>query len=107
MSRYLILVVSIIFTMPVIAASSNDIDKLTTFSTILGRATACGLNTKSASRTVGAWIDSTFKPGSDDQITYLPIFMQGVEYAAQQQASGSSPDSCASVSKTFYNMTWH
>jgi hypothetical protein len=49
-----------------IAASQADIDKLTTYAVVLGRAVACGANLDDASRRVGRWMDRTFPPGSKD-----------------------------------------
>lgn len=89
-----------------IAASTTDIEKLTTYSVLLGRAIACGINTKDASSKVGYWIDKRFPPGSEDQITYLPIFMQGMQYHAQQQSLGKSPDDCSAVSRAYNSMPW-
>jgi hypothetical protein len=88
------------------AASSRDIDKLTTYSVVLGRAAACGGDIEGPSRRVGAWMDRAFPPGSSDQKVYLPVFMQGMQYHAQQQATGKSPDSCASVLKTLRGFPW-
>ncbi|MEK6685995.1 MAG: hypothetical protein AABY99_06360, partial [Pseudomonadota bacterium] len=78
-----------------IAASSEDIDKLTTYATILGRAIACGNDIEDSMYRVGVgkWMDRTFLPGSVDQKIYLPIFMEGVRYHAQMQKEGESPDS--------------
>jgi len=88
------------------AASNADIDKLTSYAVILGRAIGCGINTDYEMRRVGAWMDKKFPPGSSDQKTYLPIFMQGLQYHAKQQSNGNSPDSCSQVRKTFNRMQW-
>ncbi|WP_171694357.1 hypothetical protein [Methylomonas sp. ZR1] len=96
----------IIFSSGTLAASTADIDKLTTYSVILGRAVACGINTNDASSRVGYWMDRNFPPGSQDQITYLPIFMAGMQHNAEQQASGNSPDNCAAVARAFNSMPW-
>ncbi len=90
----------------VIAASSDDIDKLTTYAVILGRAVACGNDIEDPMRRVGRWMDGKFPPGSADQITYLPIFMEGVGYHAQMQKDGSSPDSCSAVQRSFNGFPW-
>ena len=90
----------------VMAASSADIDKLTTYAVILGRAVACGANIDDASRRVGRWMDRTFPPGSSDQKTYLPILMEGMRYHAQQQKEGKSPDSCSAVLRSFNSFPW-
>ena len=73
-----------------LGVSSQDIDRLTTFAVVLGRAVACGADITGASRRVGRWMDVKFPPGSQDQKTYLPIFVNGVEYHAQQQKEGKS-----------------
>jgi len=88
------------------AATDADIDKLTTYAVVIGRAVACGVDIKPAMKDVGRWMDRRFPPGSSDQQTYLPIFSQGVQYHAQQQADGNSPDSCSSVRRTFDRMVW-
>lgn len=88
------------------AASSKNIDKLTSYSVILGRAAACGGDIEIPSRRVGAWMDKIFPPGSADQKTYLPIFTEGMLYHAQQQAAGKSPDSCSSVLNTLRGFPW-
>ena len=89
-----------------LAASSKDVDRLTSYAVILGRGIACGAESAEASRRVGAWMDVKFPPGSQDQKTYLPIFMQGVLYHAQQQKEGKSPDSCTEVLHNFRTMPW-
>ena len=88
------------------AASSKNIDKLTTYAVVLGRAAACGGDIETPSRRVGAWMDKVFPPGSADQKTYLPVFMEGMRYHAQQQATGKSPDSCSSVLDTLRGFPW-
>ncbi len=91
---------------PSFAASDSDIDKLTTYAVILGRAVACGAVIEPAMKRVGRWMDSIFPPGSRDQQTYLPIFSEGVLYHAQQQKDGKSPDSCSAVLRTFESFPW-
>jgi hypothetical protein len=88
------------------AASASDIDKLTTYATVLGRASACGISDNNAASRVGRWLDRLFPPGSKDQLTYLPIFLSGMQYAAEQQNSGKSPDNCAAVVRAFESMPW-
>jgi hypothetical protein len=88
------------------AASEADIDKLTTYAVILGRATACGINTQQAAAEVGKWIDKRFPPGTKDQRIYLPIFIEGWKYHADQQRAGRSPDNCSQVKQTFNSMRW-
>jgi hypothetical protein len=50
--------------LPVYAASEKDIDKMTTFAVILGRAIGCGIDTAQASEAVGAWLDKSFRLAS-------------------------------------------
>jgi hypothetical protein len=88
------------------SATAQDINKLTTYAVILGRAIACGADVGSASGKVGRWMDRVFPPGSADQKTYLPIFMGGTRYHAEQQKLGKSPDNCSSVLRTFSSFPW-
>ncbi len=108
MKIYKILTISItlISSTPAIGASNNDVDKLTTYAVMLGRALACGVNTKTAASKVGYWMDRVFPPGSEDQITYLPIFLEGIKHNAEQQSSGNSPDSCSDVKRSFNAIQW-
>jgi len=88
------------------AASKADIDKLTSYAVVLGRAIGCRIDTDYEMERVGAWIDKKFPPGSSDQKTYLPIFIDGVKHHAKQQRNGNSPDSCSQVRRTFNKMQW-
>jgi len=92
--------------MATLAISKADIDRLTTYAVIIGRAIACGVETDYAMRRVGSWLDDKFPPGSSDQKTYLPIFIEGVKFHAQQQANGNSPDTCSKVRSTFARTQW-
>lgn len=87
-------------------ASSSDIDQLTTYSVILGRAVACGADITVQSRSVGVWIDRKFPPGSSDRKTYLMMFMEGLRYHAEQQKQGKSPDTCPAVLRSFKSFDW-
>jgi len=89
---------------PVYAASDADIDRLTTYATILGRATACGIDVDGPSRRVGRWIDNTFT--GQERAAYLNVFIEGMYWNAQRQASGQSPDTCADVTRVMRTMAW-
>jgi hypothetical protein len=88
------------------AATSADVDRLTTYAVILGRATGCGIDTERAAAQVGAWMDKRFPPGSKDQRIYLPIFVEGWKMHAERQRSGRSPDTCSQVQREFDSMKW-
>lgn len=88
------------------AASSADIDRLTTYAVVLGRAVGCQIDATNAYSRVGRWMDRAFPPGSEDQKTYLPVFIVGVKHNAEQQAAGRSPDSCSSVRRTLDGFPW-
>lgn len=81
-------------------------DRLTTYAVVLGRATACGVDTSVGAQRVGAWMDRVMPPGSADQRTFLPIFVEGTQMHARRQASGQSPDTCAQVRTTYARMVW-
>lgn len=88
------------------AASDADVNKLTTYAVMLGRAAGCGLSVDSEASQVGSWMDRRFKPGSADQRTYLPIFMAGVRENADRQSKGLSPDDCGTVREQFSLLDW-
>lgn len=88
------------------AVTDTDIDKLTTYAVLIGRAIAYGTDTSYASSRAGAWMDKKFLPGSKDQQIYLPIFVAGVKHHAEQQKNGNSPDSCSTVSHQFSLVNW-
>lgn len=88
------------------AATEADIDRMTSYSLILGRAIGCGIDVELEIRQVGSWMDSVFPPGSADQQTFLPIFGAGLIYHAEMQSNGDSPDSCNTVQREFSKMVW-
>ena len=97
---------TLVSTGPVEALFEPNIGRLTTYATLLGRGIACGVDTDIAAKRVGAWMDQVAPPGSKDQMIYLPIFAQGVEYHAKHQKDGLSPDSCKTLKKTFNTISW-
>ena len=108
LSRYLVVLIALspLGTKASYAASDEDMDKLTTYATVIGRAIACGADVTSAMHRIGSWMDVKFPPGSKDQKMYLPVFMAGVKYHAEQQHNGESPDSCAEVLRVFADFPW-
>lgn len=88
------------------AATEAEIDHMTTYAVILGRATGCGIDVTSESARVGKWMDRVFPPGSRDQQIYLPIFIQGMSHHAREQAAGRSPDSCAEMRRQVRTFPW-
>lgn len=92
------------WTNPSVAASSSDIDDLTTYAVLIGRGIGCGFNMRSEMRQVGAWIDRTFY--GQEKSMYLKLFMAGVEHNAAEQAAGRSPDSCSSLRGTLDRVDW-
>jgi hypothetical protein len=87
------------------AASQADIDKLTTYATIFGRAFTCSLDIDGPSRRVDAWVEEKFPPGKD-RVMAERIFTQGVQYGAQMQAKRYTPDSCAEVARGLRSTPW-
>ena len=88
------------------AATDADINRLTSYAVMLGRAVGCGLSTKDQASRVGKWMDQRFAPGSADQKMYLPIFSAGVRENAQRQSQGQSPDDCDTVREQFSLVDW-
>lgn len=81
---------------------SVAVDRMTTYTTVLGRGLACGApNTDQVSRRFGAWMDAQGLTKD-----YLLIAASGIKYAAEQQKAGRSPDSCQSVIRNFASFPW-
>lgn len=86
-----------------------NVDHLTTFATVYGRGMACSVPKEEAeevARRIARWMDRINRPGSHDHQMFLLIFIQGVQFHAQQQAKGRSPDSCSVVRRNFRNFPW-
>ena len=84
-------------------------DRMASYATIIGRATACGASPQKALAKVGSWIDRWFSELNINpkmQSTYLTIFMQGTEFHMNQQQAGNTPDSCNSALNTFNSIRW-
>lgn len=84
----------------------QDVDRLTSYAVILGRATGCNIDTTKEMQMVGRWMDRIYPPGSEDQRVMLPVFMAGVKQHADAQRAGRSPDGCATVARHFGSITW-
>jgi len=82
----------------------NKYDLITTYSTLIGRSVACGENITAPMESVGGWIDYCFD--TTERGNQLKLFIIGVEYAANQQKNGQSPDSCYKVRSVFQTITW-
>lgn len=77
------------------------IDRMTTYTTALGRGLACGApGAKEATNRVAAWMDAQ---GLQDLTL---VAATGINFAFEQQRSGRSPDSCDSVRAGFATMPW-
>ncbi|WP_141567904.1 hypothetical protein [Comamonas testosteroni] len=88
------------------ASANANIDKMTTYAVLLGRAMGCGVEVKKPMERVGAWMDKVFPPGSEDQRVILPIFVQGLVDHSKAQSEGRSPDSCSQVRTAINKTKW-
>ena len=84
------------------AVTDSDVDALTTYAVLLGRASACGIDTNYESGRVGSWMDRNFT--GREKSVYLRIFMEGMYRHAKLQSEGKSPDTCSDVRRTIQNM---
>ncbi len=89
-----------------LAASAADLETMDRMALLLGRAVGCDLDTRRATRAIGAWLDQTFPPGSADRTRYLPVFTADVRRHAQQQQQGDTSDSCADVAEALNALNW-
>lgn len=75
------------------------VDKLTTYSTVIGRAVACGADVKPHMNVIQDWFDNGVPRKHQNE--FNSIFNMGVLYAAKQQMNGDSPDDCSKVKSSF------
>jgi len=88
-------------TAPAMPDRSDAIDRMTTYTTILGRGIACGTpGTEDASRRLGTWMDAQGLNG------YAMVAATSIRTSAEQQRAGKSPDTCAKVREVFKTITW-
>ena len=80
---------------PAPGTSESDIDRLTTYSVLLGRGAGCGVDVEAMAAAVGRWMDRTFS--ASEKRIYLVLMMEGMQHHATEQMSGRSPDTCAEV----------
>lgn len=99
-----VMTVTLLGTASVKAESLSDIDQLSTYAVLIGRGLGCGYNMEAEMRRVGRWIDSTF-PGHKKS-EYVRTFITGVQYNADEQLKGRSPDSCLKVREVLDGMVW-
>lgn len=89
-----------------IAFANQNVDKMTTYSVLLGRAIGCGMDVEKQMVQVGSWMDKVFPPGSSDQKVLLPIFIKGIMDNSKAQANGNSPDSCSQIRSSISKTKW-
>jgi hypothetical protein len=77
----------------------SAVDKLTTYSTVIGRALACKVDVSKQMDVVQDWFDN--RVPKKYQAEFNSTFNIGVLYAAKQQVEGKSPDDCTTVRKHF------
>ncbi len=86
------------------AVQVQNLDRLTSYGVLLGRALGCGIPTEAQSKSVGRWMDSQFSAA--ERAIYLPVLMEAIRHHANEQRHGRAPDTCAQVRQTFYRVAW-
>lgn len=87
-----------------VLSESDYTNQMASYATIIGRATACGIDPTKKINDVGRWMDEWFNQlniSQKQRATYLTIFMKGTEYHMNEQLNGNSPDSCTSVKRVY------
>ena len=73
-----------------------QIDRMTTFATMIGRGIGCGLDVGSQTRSMGNWLNQNVRD-NETRRAYTAVVETAVQTAAVQQAGGQTPDTCAAV----------
>ena len=77
-----------------------EINRLVTFSTMVGRALACGENVDSQRNNIGEWLNGKISDPAA-RGAYTEVAIEAVSKAAMQQRSGLTPDTCEAVQRGF------
>ena len=85
------------------AYGAEDVDRLTSYAVMIGRAMGCGSTPTFEAGRVGGWIVRTFQR---DHQHFQQIFHAGIKHHAEWQIAGNSPDSCSTVKREFRNTNW-
>lgn len=85
--------------------SAGAVDRMTTYSVVLGRAIGCGIGVDAQLKRVGAWFDVEF-PADANKALFMGAMAEGMRKNAQLQKSGNSPDSCSSVRTQINEFPW-
>ncbi|WP_027176851.1 hypothetical protein [Desulfovibrio aminophilus] len=86
------------------APSPDDVDRLTSYAVILGRAGGCGRDTTREAERVGRWIERRFP--EESRAAYFAVVMTGMAREAEAQHRGERPDSCAEVLRVYDSTPW-
>jgi hypothetical protein len=79
-------------------------DRLTTYTSVLGRGMGCGIDTQRAQQRVYAWLTATF-PASEQNMA-KQLYLLGIGVALKQQQAGATPDSCQTLAASFSSFPW-
>jgi TPR repeat protein len=88
---------------------SQFTDKMTTYSTISGRATACDIDMTKENEIVGKWMDREFERlnvSSKMRMSYMLIYAEGMRMSMKDQLTGNSPDTCETIKHTLKGFPW-
>lgn len=90
-------------------SESQFTDKMATYATIAGRATACGIDMQKETEVVGEWMDTEFNRlnlTNKMRAAYLVLFTEGMTHHMQEQLAGNSPDTCKNIKSTLKGFPW-
>lgn len=99
----LVFVFMSVFCSQAYAISDRDMDMMTSYAVMIGRADACDIDTKDAYAKIQRWFKSVL---NDREGYIMVIFFQGVDMSKKQQLNGETPDSCYAVEKAFRTFPW-
>jgi hypothetical protein len=93
----------LMFSTAAIAATSRDMDRVTGFGSVIGRAMACDLEWEPQTFLVMAWMDSRFRERAPD---IAEQFVQVVAQNRNGQLTGEFPEDCNEVAAIFAEIVW-
>lgn len=79
-------------------------DRLTSYTTVLGRGVGCNFDTQVPQQRVYAWLKQSFAAEHLEEAK--AVYLATMAIATKQQMSGQTPDTCASLAGTIATFPW-
>lgn len=98
------LLAALFVVLPAHAASDADVNRMTTYAALLGRAQGCGIETYTWRKGVASWMDRTFD--AEIMPSMMEVFAMGFSNEMKAQRAGKTGDLCTNVRRVVMSTAW-